>query len=151
MNSTIFDRVLKRLRKPTARPVLAAPENPQQLINTTRNTTLATSLEIARTSAERSKGLLGRDALPPGGGLWIVPCESVHTFWMRFPLDLVYVDRSLRVKKVRNAVGPWRISACLSAHSVLELPAGIIRESRTQPGDQLQMSPADRPTAISQI
>lgn len=142
MKLTIFDRILTLVSKAVARPLAVAPANPQQLINATRNTTLATSLEVARTSAERSKGLLGRDALPSGCGLWIVPCESVHTFWMRFPIDLVYVDRSLRVKKVRHAVGPWRMSACLSAHSVLELPAGIILKSGTQAGDQLQIFPA---------
>ena len=74
--------------------------------------------------------------------LWIVPCESVHTFFMRFPIDLVYLDRKHRIKRCRNAVGPWRLSACLSAHSVLELPAGTIRNTQTQPGDTLEFLPA---------
>lgn len=112
----------------------------QLLTNLTRHTVLASQLEVARNSAERTKGLLGRESLPAGGGLWISPCESVHTFWMRFPIDLVYVDRSLRVKKVRSAVGPWRLSACLSAHSVIELPAGVVQQTGTRPGDQLQVS-----------
>ena len=143
MNSTLKNRAQQLLSKVFARDVLANPGNLQQLINVTRRATLATSLEVARTSAERSKGLLGRNSLPLGGGLWIIPCESVHTFWMQFSLDLIYLDRSLRVKKVRHAVAPWRISACLSAHSVIELPVGIIRESGTQPGDQLQIAPVN--------
>ena len=60
-----------------------------------------------------------------------------------FPIDLVYLDRKNRIKKVRSAVGPWRLSACLSAHSVLELPAGTIRGTQTQPGDTLEFVPLE--------
>ncbi|MGA2220107.1 MAG: DUF192 domain-containing protein, partial [Terracidiphilus sp.] len=76
-------------------------------------------MEVADTGAKRSKGLLGRKGLAPGEGLWIVPCESVHTIGMQFPIDLVYIDRKKRVKKIRSAVPPWRLSACLSAHSII--------------------------------
>jgi hypothetical protein len=107
------------------------------ITNFTQGTTLGETIEVADTSRARNKGLLGRTALPSGGGLWIVPCQSVHTFWMKFPLDLVYIDRHNRVRKVRRAVPAWRISACLSAHSVLELPAGAIAHSRTTRGDLL--------------
>lgn len=117
--------------------------------NLTRQTVLATSLEVADSSAKRSKGLLGRKGLPPGGGLWIVPCESVHTFWMQFAIDLVYLDRNYRVKKVRSAVAPWRMSACLSAYSVIELPAGTIGESQTATGDKLEITPAEAENAAS--
>lgn len=110
--------------------------------NLTRNTILATCLEQAGTGAARSKGLLGRKGLPPGGGLWIVPCESVHTFWMQFPIDLVYIDRKKRVKKLRSNVSPWRLSACLSAHSIIELPAGTIEATLTHVDDSLEFSPA---------
>lgn len=110
--------------------------------NLTRQTVLATQLEVAGTGPKRNKGLLGRDGLETGGGLWIVPCESVHTFFMRFPIDLVYLDRRNRVRKVRSAVGPWRMSACLSAHSILELPAGVVLSSQTQKGDMIEFSPA---------
>lgn len=111
--------------------------------NTTRNTSLATHAELADTAKTRKKGLLGRKCLQPGEALWIVPCESVHTFFMKFPIDLVYIDRNKKVKKVRSNVGPWRLSACLSAHSIIELPAGIARASQTEPGDQLAFSSAD--------
>ncbi len=114
--------------------------------NLTRGAVLATSLEVAGTARRRSRGLLGRQGLEPGGGLWIAPCESVHTFFMQFPIDLVYLDRNLRVRKVRVAVPPWRLSACLSAHSILELPAGVIRATETEAGDVLQFSPAAGPS-----
>jgi hypothetical protein len=130
------------------------PQPPPQdlrlrVANPARCTVLATRLETANTSAKRNKGLLGRSGLEAGAGLWIVPCESVHTFFMRFPIDLVYLDRRKHVKKLRHSVGPWRISLCLTAHSVLELPAGTIYASGTRRGDLLEFSEAlpERTTA----
>ena len=76
---------------------------------------------------------------PPGDGLWIVPCESVHCFFMKFTIDVIYLDRKHRVKKVRPELAPWRISACLTAHSVLELPSGTIARTGTERGDQLEI------------
>ncbi len=105
--------------------------------NQTRNTVLATAAEVADTSAKRRTGLLKHSRLDPGDGLWIMPCESVHTFFMKFAIDLVYLDRNKKVRKVRHAVPPWRLSACLTAHSILELPAGTAKETETQRGDQL--------------
>lgn len=109
--------------------------------NVTRNTVLASAAEVADRGATRRKGLLGRKGLVEGGGLWIVPCESVHTIGMQFPIDLVYLDRRMRVKKVRNSVAAWRMSACLMAHSVLELPSGTIEQTQTRAGDQILVSP----------
>jgi len=117
------------------------PTDRLQVLNVNRQTKLAENLEVASSGPARSKGLLGRKGLEPGGGLWIVPCEAVHTFWMQFPIDLVYIDRKHCVKKVRGSVPPWRLSACLSAHSILELPAGTIQTSGTCPGDQLEFQP----------
>ena len=94
-------------------------------------------MDVADTSAKRRTGLLKHERLERGEGLWITPCESVHTFFMKFAIDLVYLDRNKKVRKVRNAVPPWRLSACLSAHSILELPAGTVAETGTQPGDEL--------------
>jgi len=110
----------------------------QRVVNLTRGTVLAERVEVADRGAKRRKGLLGRDGLEQGEGLWIVPCESVHTFFMRFPIDLVYLDRKKRVRKVRSHVMPWRLTACLSAHSVIELRAGAVRATKTQPGDTLR-------------
>ena len=112
-----------------------------QVTNPARGTVLAKRLEVADSGPKRSRGLIGRDGLDAGEGLWIVPCESVHTFFMRFPIDLVYLDRKNKVRKTRSAVGPWKLSACLTAHSVLELPAGTIASTLTQPGDILEFAP----------
>jgi uncharacterized protein len=113
-----------------------------QVSNVTRGAVLATRLEVADSGPKRNKGLLGRKGLDPGEGLWIIPCESVHTFFMQFPIDLVYLDRKNRIRKLRSAVGPWRLSACLSAHSILELPAGTIQNTKAERGDLLEFSPA---------
>ena len=105
--------------------------------NETRKSVLAEAAELANTSATRRTGLLKHERLEPGDGLWIVPCESVHTFFMKFPIDLVYLDKRRKVRKVRRAVPAWRLSACLTAHSVLELPAGTLKQSGTLAGDEL--------------
>jgi hypothetical protein len=114
----------------------------------TRNTVLATCMEVADSAAKRKTGLLGRECLLPGEGLWIIPCESVHTFWMRFPIDLVYLDRKKRICKLKTSVPAWRLSACLRAHSVIELPSGTIYQTLTQMGDILNFSDSPELPAI---
>lgn len=111
-----------------------------KLLNITRGTQLASRLEVADRDSTRTKGLLGRKGLEAGGGLWIVPCEAVHTFFMRFSIDLVYIDRQHRIRKVRSNVPPWRLSGCLAAHSVIELPPGVIERTQSRAGDQLEFA-----------
>jgi uncharacterized protein len=110
-----------------------------RVLNLTRNTQLASNAQLAGNGRNRRKGLLGRESLPEGEGLWIIPSEAVHTFGMRFPIDLVYLDRRHRVVKTRSHVRPWRLSGSLRAHSVLELPAGTILQTETMPGDALTL------------
>jgi uncharacterized membrane protein (UPF0127 family) len=98
---------------------------------------LAEAAEVADTPATRRTGLLKHSRLDPGQGLWIVPCEAVHSFGMKFAIDVVYLDRKKKVRKTRPRMVPRRISGCLLAHSVLELPVGVIEASGTQAGDQL--------------
>jgi len=105
--------------------------------NQTRGTILGDAIDVADSSETRRTGLLKHKGLERGQGLWIVPCESVHTFFMKFAIDLVYIDKNHKVKKVRHAVAPWRLSACLAAHSIIELPAGAAKESGTVAGDDL--------------
>ncbi len=122
------------------RPQAKPPADSQQrltMFNVTRQVQLASSVEVAASGGKRSKGLLGRKGLAPGEALWIVPCEAVHTFGMQFALDLVYLDRRHRIRKIRRNVPPWRLSACLSAHSVVELAAGSIREADASPATRL--------------
>lgn len=121
------------------------PATRLKAVNVTRQTKLASNVEVASSGSSRSKGLLGRKGLLPGEALWIVPCEAVHTFGMRFSLDLIYLDRRHRIKKIRRNVPPWRLSACLTAHSVIELAAGSIRETDAELGDFVEFSPAQTP------
>ncbi|MGC8881606.1 MAG: DUF192 domain-containing protein [Bryobacteraceae bacterium] len=109
-----------------------------RILNRTRGTVLATRAETAGDSGSRRRGLLGRTSLDEGEGLWIVPCEAVHCFFMKFTIDVVFLDRAKRVVKVRPSLRPWRISGSLRAHSVLELPEGTIRATGTRPGDELE-------------
>ena len=111
--------------------------------NETRHTVLAEAADVADTSANRRTGLLKHTRLEAGEGLLIVPCESVHTFFMKFPIDLVYLDKHRKVRKVRHAVPAWRLSACFSARSVLELPAGTVARTGTAVGDQLAVEKLD--------
>ncbi len=108
-------------------------------INRDRGSTVANKVQLAGTSRERRRGLLGRDDF---AGLWIVPCEAIHTFGMRVEIDAVFLDRELRVRGLKRHLRPGRISFCLRAHSVLELPAGAISSSGTATGDRLEMQDA---------
>lgn len=104
---------------------------------------LAEAAEVADTSQKRRTGLLKHSSLKPGEGLWISPCESVHSFGMKFAIDVVYLDRQKKVRKLYRNMVPWRVSACLTAHSVLELPVGVIEVTGTQRGDQLVFEQLD--------
>jgi uncharacterized protein len=109
-------------------------------INVTRRLTLATHVRVADISRERGIGLLKDASLPEDHGLWIVPCNSIHSFAMKFIFDAIFLDRNLRVVHLVSEMKPWRISRIkFSAKSVLELPAGIINGSGTELGDQLEM------------
>ncbi|MBI5240483.1 MAG: DUF192 domain-containing protein [Elusimicrobia bacterium] len=95
---------------------------------------------MADAAASRSRGLLGRDAMAPQEGLWIVPCPMIHTFFMRFAIDVLFLDRSLRVVRVLEGLKPWRVSPWVfRAHSVLEFAGGTLRGS-VGTGDQLEIS-----------
>ncbi len=110
--------------------------------NRTRTTYLATELIIARTHWTRFRGLMATDAsrFRKGQGLWISPSRGVHTFAMRFPIDVVYLDREQTVIHLEEQLKPWRMAAIrINATSVLELPTGTIRESQTTLGDQVDI------------
>ncbi len=109
-----------------------------RVYNQTRGTVLAETADVANTSESRREGLLKRAGLAPGEGLWIAPCEAVHCFFMKFTIDVLFLNKMKKVVKARPSLRPWRISGCLRAHSVLELPDGRIAETGTLPGDQLE-------------
>jgi uncharacterized protein len=107
------------------------------VLNETRGSTIANRVRLASTSGTRRKGLLGVTRLDENSGLWIVPCEAVHTFWMQIPIDTVFLDRKGSIKKIRANLKAWRLAIDLRAHSVLELAAGVLEKSGTQVGDRL--------------
>jgi uncharacterized protein len=112
-------------------------------LNRTRNAYLATRVRLAATHWSRFRGLMGTDAarFPAGEGLWIVPCHGVHTFAMRFPIDVVYLDRGKVVVHIEENLKPWRLAAvCMSAASVLELPGQTLNSTRTAIGDEIEIS-----------
>lgn len=106
----------------------------------TTNQTLIPNLEVAKTFWSRGKGLLGRDVLPQGQALWIWHCNSIHTFFMKFPIDCVFVDRNLKVKAVYKDVKPGRlVFPVWGASSVIEMPAGTLETLQVRIGDQLNV------------
>ena len=78
--------------------------------NLTRGTSIGDAIDTAESSAERRTGLLKHDKLDEGAGLWIIPCEAVHTFFMKFAIDLIYLDRKRKVRGIVRALPPWRFS-----------------------------------------
>lgn len=99
---------------------------------------LTTHAGIANTSELRRQGLLKHTSLEPGDGLWIAPCEAVHCFGMKFAIDVIYLSKQKKILKMRPNMGKNRISFCLRAYSVLELPAGTIEQTGTLVGDDLE-------------
>ncbi len=83
------------------------------------------------------RGLLGRRDLPRGEGILLRPAASVHTWFMRFPIDVVFLDRELRVLKVVPGLGPWRMASGRGARAVLELAAGECERRGLEAGDRL--------------
>jgi len=109
------------------------------LRNATSGLPVVDRLEIAKTPWARVKGLLGRDGLQAGHGLLIEDCSSIHTWFMRFAIDVVYLDDTLRVRKIVPDLHPWRLSASRDARHVLELPAGALLERPVGIGDILKV------------
>jgi uncharacterized membrane protein (UPF0127 family) len=118
-------------------PLLREPSGRFCLANLRNGAVLAEHLLTAFESKTRNKGLLGRESLGDGEALIIAPSNAVHTWFMKFPIDIAFVERSGRVVKTRNTVPPWRIAAALRAFAVIELPAGTLDRCRTVRGDEL--------------
>jgi len=110
--------------------------------NRTRQTYLATQLRVAGTYWSRLWGLMGtsRERFSAGQGLWIVPSHGVHTFAMRFPIDVIYLDRLKNVLYVKHDLQPWRVAPVrVQAESVLELPGTTLAATGTAVGDEIEI------------
>ena len=128
---------------------MAALSAQGKAFNQTRQIYLSTDLALADTHWTRFRGLLGlaADDFGNGSGLWIIPCRGVHTLGMGFPIDVVYLDRTLKVVDIQSAVRPWRFTPIrLSAASVLELPCHTAAATKTEVGDTIVITLSkDRP------
>jgi uncharacterized protein len=114
-----------------------------QAFNMTRQVLLANSLALADTHWSRLRGLLGTSPsdFRNGRGLWIVPCRGVHTWAMRFPIDVVYLDRGRTVIHIERDLKPWRFAPVrMQAASVLELPCQTVAETGTAVGDRIEIT-----------
>jgi hypothetical protein len=113
------------------------------VLNRTRQVYLATQLRIAKTHWSRFRGLMWTDAgsFVAGQGLWIVPSRGVHTFAMRFPIDVIYLDGGNTVIYAEENLKPWRVAPVrMSAASVLELPGSTLSSTRTAVGDEIEIT-----------
>jgi len=102
-----------------------------------RETPLATTIETAFDSASRKKGLLGRDRLAEGTALVIAPCSAVHTFAMRFPIDVIFARRDGSIVKIRQAMPVSRVTGAIRAFAVIEMAAGTTERAAVRVGDRL--------------
>ena len=123
------------------RLLLAAPAAGFRLRNQRTGVVLADRLLPALDSASRKTGLLKHAGLGEGEAMIIAPSNAVHTWFMKFDLDLLFVGRDGRVVKTRAGVKPWRMSAALRAFAVIEMRAGTLAERDTRPGDLLELVP----------
>lgn len=128
-------------------------------LNVTKKTWLATTVRKADNFLTRLVGLLRRDSLGVEEALWLVPSKGVHTIGMKFPIDVIFLDKNNKVINFISGLAPYRFSHLhLNAHSVLELPRGVIQKSATAIGDQLEILLAEsseiadlRETALNKV
>ena len=125
-------------------PLLRKSPGNCTIVNSRTGLVLADHLIQAFDSTARRTGLLKHGGLPQGSAMIIAPSNAIHTFFMKFPIDVAFVGRDGRVRKIREAVRPWRMSAALRAYAVIELPAGALHSTNTVVGDTLVIHSPDR-------
>jgi len=123
------------------RRAIACEGAPAQMLRNARDGRIvAVTLIPAFDRSARNKGLLGRRSLEEGSAMILAPCSSVHTFFMKFPIDILFVARDGRVVKMCERCRPWRLALRPGAFAVIELPAGALEPSGTRVGDRLEIS-----------
>jgi len=116
---------------------MAGPSN--RIVLSDRGITVCERCTIADRARVRMKGLLGRRSLPAGEGILITPAPSIHTWFMRFPIDVVFLGRDLEVIDVVENLGPWHTAGRRGAKAILELAAGEAGRRELRPGDRLSL------------
>jgi uncharacterized protein len=124
-------------------PLIRCGDRPYVLRNVRTGRLIARTVIAAIEPAARRKGLLGRDSFAKGSAMVIAPSNAIHTFWMQFAIDALFVRRNGVVVKVRRNIPPWRAVAALWAYAVIELPAGTLAADDARVGDVLTMVAAE--------
>ena len=124
---------------PTSADISLTHKRPLPLVRvrTEAGTIVCERCELADRLLARTRGLLGRDSLAPGSGMLIDAAPSVHMFFMRFPIDVVFLDRNRKVVRIVHGLRPWRVAGARKAVAALELPAGSVAEAGLEEGDVL--------------
>ena len=112
-----------------------------RLMNERTRKPIADVVEVADTRSARRRGLLGRAGLEENAALMLVPCVAIHTAFMRFPIDVVFIDGDGCTVSTKSRIRPWRIAAALGARAVIELPAGRLDACQIHIGDRLYLAP----------
>ncbi len=113
-----------------------------RLVDADTGEAIVPRLEIAANPWTRFVGLMGRPSIDGDSALLLEPCNQIHMFFMRFAIDVVFVDRQGVAMKVVRDLRPWRISLAAGARAVIEMPAGSLRWGQVLPGDRLYLTPA---------
>ena len=115
---------------------------PLKLVNQHNARTISAGVELAVTRQARRKGLLGRDGMAASEALYLAPCFAIHTAFMRFRIDVVFVDAIGRVLKIVRNMPPWRMACAPRAHAVIELPGGTLGAEDLRVGDAVALASA---------
>jgi hypothetical protein len=128
------------VQKNFLKPLDREPAVAWRLRNVRTGVILADRVAGAFDSTARRQGLLGRASWDDGHALVIAPCNAIHTFFMKFPIDVVFVRRDGTVVKAQGPVPPWRLAGALGAYAVIELPGGALTRCDTRRGDVLELA-----------
>ncbi len=115
---------------------------PLVLVDRQTARTIASTIEVAATRRSRRRGLLGRHGMNPSEALIIAPCFMIHTAFMQFAIDVLFVDGTGRVLKIVRDLPPWRMAIAAGAHAVIEMPAGNLETHALKVGDAIDLAPA---------
>jgi hypothetical protein len=113
-----------------------------EIRNSRTDCVVASIVEVATTRAERRRGLLGRDSLDLAAALVLSPCCSIHTAFMRFPIDVAFVDRDGQVTRIVRDLAPWRVAIAPRSHAVVEFAGGCLSARDLRVGDRLLLVPS---------
>jgi len=111
-----------------------------QLRHQTTNEIVLSNLQIPKTFYKKAKGLIGTKEMDENFGLWLKPCSSIHTFFMSIAIDVIYLDRALKIQRIDHQIQPWRVPRpAFGSHSVIEIKAGAAKKNNLSIGDQLHV------------